>query len=158
MKMAARLAYLFSCLSAAAALRVLPVCAPVHSISTAPRACVRAEGLDPEVRTSSEEDAEGGISQAQRKKYMNAMQTGVADGGWDNDEYLEKTKGTAPKASNLDLLKQAEAWVRAMEIKGEHIPKERLELIIGRFGESFPSWVPDPAPAPSPSPSPSPQP
>ena len=121
-------AILLFLVAATSAYRVLPVCKPVHFKSTLPRACIRAEGLDPEVRTSDQE-GESGLSQAQRKKYMNAMQTGVADGGWDNDEYLQATKSNPPTTSNMALLKQAEAWVKAMEEKGEHIPKERLQLI-----------------------------
>ena len=110
---AMRPAILLFLVAATAAYRVLPVCKPVHFKSTLPRAASAPRASIPRCGPPTRRAKAG--SQAQREKYMNAMQTGVADGGWDNDEYLQATKANPPTTSNMALLKQAEAWVKAME-------------------------------------------
>ena len=75
-------------------------------------------------------DGPSGLTQEQRQAYMDMVNLGVGDGGWDNDEYLARTK-TAPVTSDMELLIQAEAYVSLLTDRGMPLPPDRVELIEG---------------------------
>ena len=63
-----------------------------------------------------------------KENYMREVQQGTEGGGWDNDEYLEATK-IRPQTSNAELLKQAMAYTKAFEAKGQRCRPEVLQEI-----------------------------
>ena len=73
-------------------------------------------------------DFKSSWTDGQKQKYMDNVNLGVDSGGWDNDDYLNATK-TRPVTTNIELLLQAEAYVRSCDERGMPVPQERKDFV-----------------------------
>jgi len=85
--------------------------APIHSESEGP---LNGDTLDHQPVA-----ADGGAwLDDMKEKYMREVWQGTEGGGWDNDDYLAETKANPPVTSNVELLRQAEAYVAYLAAHG----------------------------------------
>ena len=70
-----------------------------------------------------------GWSEEQKRRYLDEVNLGTEGGGWDNDEYLASTKANPPVTSNVELLRQAEAYIKMLASRSMS-PKPEYQVMI----------------------------